>query len=71
MNYVQVFKSPTGWNVRYVSGPKVDFIKGLFGTDTLPLPYTVELSLEQATEKFVKNTRYARILNSEGGVVIR
>jgi hypothetical protein len=71
MNYVQVFKSPTGWNVRYVSGPRVDLIKQLFGTDVLPLPYTLELSLEQATEKFVQNTRHAKVLNSEGGVVIR
>lgn len=71
MNYVQVFKSSTGWNVRYVSGPRVSLIQQLFGTDTLPLPYTLEFSLEQATEHFVKNTRNAKVLNSEGGVVIR
>jgi hypothetical protein len=71
MNYAQVFSSPTGWNVRYVSGPRVSLIQKLFGTDTLPLPYTLELSLEQAVEKFVKNTRNARVHDSEGGVVIR
>jgi hypothetical protein len=37
----------------------------------LPLPYTLELSLEEAVERFVKNTRNARVHDSDGGVVIR
>jgi hypothetical protein len=44
MTYVQLFKSSTGWNIRYQEGPRADVIRKLFGTDTLPLPYTAEMS---------------------------
>ena len=71
MTYAQLIKTSTGWAVRYQSGPRADVIRQLFGTNTLPLPYTLELSLKEAVAEFVGKTRGARAVNAEGGVVLR
>lgn len=70
MTYVQLFKSSTGWNIRYQEGPRADLIRKLFGTDTLPLPYAAEMSLPAALAKFVCNTHGVILADPDGRVVL-
>lgn len=70
MSYVQLIKTSTGWSVRYQSGPRADLIRHLFGTDVLPLPYTVEMPFEEALEQFVHNTVGVISADMDGKVVL-
>lgn len=37
---LQVLRAPDGYLLRYAAGPSRERILALFGTDTLPLPWT-------------------------------
>ena len=42
-DYAEVFKAKGNWNIRFTSEPMRSEVIDLFGTDTLPTPYTEAL----------------------------
>ena len=70
MTSVQLIKTSTGWSVRYQSGPRADLIRKLFGSDVLPLPYTVEMPFADALANFVRNTQGVVSVSADGAVVL-
>jgi hypothetical protein len=46
VNKLTVFKSTTGWNVRYEEGPELESVLAVMGTNTVPLPFTVMATAE-------------------------
>ena len=55
LQYAEVFKSRTGWNVRYTSEPMKSEIIGLFDTNELPLPYGVAMSQSEVMREVRRN----------------
>jgi hypothetical protein len=47
VNKLTVFKNTDGWHVRYESGPDLEAVVAVMGTDTIPLPWTVSATAEQ------------------------
>ena len=71
MTDVQLIKTNTGWAVRYGSGPRAELIRRLFGTATLPLPYTLEMPFADALAEFVRNTQGVVSASADGKVVLK
>lgn len=56
MNKKLVFKTAAGWMVRY-EGPIAESIVALFGTATLPLPWTAQAKAERVLGAVQMQTR--------------